>query len=68
LSIHGFAWPDSGNFSRGITAARGARVPIRAMHRWKLYTARAARAVTELRRETGRRGWPGQTQLKTIMN
>jgi len=68
LSIHGFERPGPEIFSCGITAAKGARVPITAMHRWKLDTARAARVEAELRRETGRTGWPGQTQLKPITN
>jgi len=54
-------------FPAGIAAAKGARVPITALHRQKLYTARAVRVEAELRRETGRTGWRGQTQLKPIM-
>ncbi len=55
-------------FPAGIAAAEGAHVPITAMHSWIPYTAREVRAEAELRRETGRTGWPEPTQLNQIMN
>lgn len=44
-----------------------ARVPITASNAEATYIVRECRTAAELRRETGRTGWPGRTQLKQTM-
>jgi hypothetical protein len=68
LQIPGFDAFGSGIFPAGIAAAKGAHVPITARQSWRPCAARGSRTEVELRRDAGRSGWPGKTQLQNTMN